>query len=182
MSDDYSSNKLVVFTAFKREKFSSQEEWTEENSFRDVWYPTIFFYDLHLQRVDWEFFGAELFINIDGHQKVTVLSNEIYTEIGAKEFQELQEEEDFSRHNEFDSYFQKIKYNTCPRILEPENESAPFMPTLRSYKLSFGINKKLDITEGSKIVEAYMHFDAAENTDRITLIYKGLGSYTFTLK
>ena len=103
-SDDYSSNKLVVFTAFKREQFSSQEECASKNSFSDSWFPTIFFYDLKNDKVDWEIFGAELFINIDGRHKVTVLTNEIYTEIGAKEYQQIVEEEDFSRHDDYDSY------------------------------------------------------------------------------
>lgn len=53
---------------------------------------------------------------------------------------------------------------------------------MRSYKLSFGINKGLEITEGVTIVEGYMHFDPNSDTDRVTLIYKGLGSFTFTLK
>ena len=60
---------------------------------------------------------------------------------------------------------------------ERENQ-APNVPTLNCYKLTFGVNKKLEITEKIKVVEAYAH----NSGNRVTLIYKGLGSYTFNLK
>ena len=50
------------------------------------------------------------------------------------------------------------------------------MPTLKNYKLTFGVNKNLEITEKIKVVEAYLH------KDRVTLVYMGLASYTFNLK
>ena len=37
-------------------------------------------------------------------------------------------------------------------------------------------NKGLDITKEAKVVEAHLH-----NTDRVTLVYKELGSFTFRL-
>ena len=51
---------------------------------------------------------------------------------------------------------------------------------LNSYKLTFGNNKDLEITENVKVVEAYKH--SKGNANRITLIYKGLGSVTFQQK
>ena len=43
-------------------------------------------------------------------------------------------------------------------------------------KLNFENNSKLDITRKSKVVEAYSH-----NSNRLTLIYPNLGSFTFAL-
>ena len=36
-----------------------------ENPVSECWYPTIFFFDLKKNKVVWEIFGAELFIDID---------------------------------------------------------------------------------------------------------------------
>lgn len=52
------------------------------------------------------------------------------------------------------------------------------MATLASYRLKFGNNKNLEITESQKVVEAHLH----NKGNRVTLIYKGLGSFTFNLK
>ena len=57
-------------------------------------------------------------------------------------------------------------------------EIAPRMPTLTDYKLKYGVNKNLKIAEEAKVVEAFIHNDEK----RLTLLYHGLGSYTFLLK
>ena len=51
---------------------------------------------------------------------------------------------------------------------------APSYINKETWKLTFGSNKTLEITENFKIIEAYRH-----NTNNITLIYKGLGAFTF---
>ena len=51
------------------------------------------------------------------------------------------------------------------------------IPAFSSSKLTFGNNTKLDITDDVKIVEAYEH-----DSNRLTLVYKELGSYTFILR
>ena len=43
--------------------------------------------------------------------------------------------------------------------------------------LTFGSNKDLEITEDVKVVEAIMH----NNDERVTLVYHGLGAFTFNL-
>lgn len=43
------------------------------------YYPTVFFHDLDKQRIVWEIFGAEMFININKN-KVCVLTSEIWTD------------------------------------------------------------------------------------------------------
>ena len=52
------------------------------------------------------------------------------------------------------------------------------MPTLDTWKLTFGINNNLEITENVKVLEVFMHNEA----QRFTLLYKDLGSFTFNLK
>ena len=145
------------------------------------WYPSIFFYDLKGNKVDWEIYGAEIFISIDGNRKVTVLANEIWNYIKEDEYTDKRDADDeFTRHDEYDNQIWKLKYNTSPSIeeLEWREFKAPKVQTLKNYKLSFGINKGLEITENVKVVEAYVH----NNNERVTLIYKGLGAFTFELK
>ena len=52
------------------------------------------------------------------------------------------------------------------------------IPAFIFWKLNFGNNLKLDHTEDVKIVEAYEHNDS----ERLTLVYSELGSYTFILR
>ena len=63
-------------------------------------------------------------------------------------------------------------------MIDEREDIAPSIPPLISYKLTFGDNKNLEFTESVKIVESYMH-----NDDKlITLLYKGLCSFTFSFK
>ena len=43
-------------------------------------------------------------------------------------------------------------------------------------KLNFEGESNLEITKGAKVVEAYQH-----DSDRVTLVYKLLGSFTFRI-
>lgn len=58
------------------------------------------------------------------------------------------------------------------------DEKAPEPTSLKQYRLTFNMNKNLAITEGSKVISSYMH----QNGKRVTLLYSGLGAYTFQLK
>ena len=74
-------------------------------------------------------------------------------------------------------------YNVSPSLEQVEDraEIAPRTHSMIDYKLKYGLNKNLKITEVAKVVEAFMHNeDKKEN--RLTLLYHGLGSYTFKLK
>ena len=63
-------------------------------------------------------------------------------------------------------------------MIDEREDIAPSIPPLISYKLTFGDSKNLEFTESVKIVESYMH-----NDDKlITLLYKGLCSFTFSFK
>ena len=158
----------------------------EANPSEESWYPTIFFFDLKQNKVVWEIFGAEVFIGIDLFKKVTVLTNEIWIEIDSDEFeqQKLESEQSgqqqFSRHHEYDNYVWKVNYMSIPpeEELVERRQQAPEVPTQDSWKLTFGANKTLEITDEVKVVEAYMH----NSGQRFTLVYKNLGSFTFVFK
>lgn len=95
--------------------------------------------------------------------------------------------ETFSRFKEFSSTIMEIKYMQQPNALEEDEDDeevdtmwerqAPKTQTVNNYKLSFGKNKNQEITASSKVIEAYMH---NKNT-RVTLLYRGLGTFTFRL-
>ena len=65
-------------------------------------------------------------------------------------------------------------------------EQAPSVQTLNSYKLTFGLNKDLEITEKVKVFTGLLHSDnhsvVSKRGERLTLVYKGLASYTFQLR
>lgn len=85
------------------------------NAVTECWYPTIFFHDLVENRIVWEIFGAEQFISVDSSKKVTVLTNEIWTEIKHDDYERRKDaEDDFSRHWDFDDYVWKVRYLTSP--------------------------------------------------------------------
>ena len=44
---------------------SRQQDADTKSYVSDCWYPTIYFYDLTLNKVVWEIFGAEVFIDIE---------------------------------------------------------------------------------------------------------------------
>ena len=86
----------------------------------------------------------------------------------------------YSRHEEFDNYVWKVDFMSVP----PEEEladrvtTAPQVPTQDDWKLTFGSNKTLEIAEDVKVVEAHSH----NSGQRLTLVYKNLGSFTFAFK
>ena len=59
-------------------------------------------------------------------------------------------------------------------------ERAPEIRPLTDFKLMFGQSADLLITEGTKVVEAHAH--EGQQGQLVTLIYQGLGSFTFALK
>ena len=61
--------------------------------------------------------------------------------------------------------------------LEERDWPAPLAVVETNYKLHFGLNKNLSATQGCKLVEARMH----NNDRRVTLLYPGLGSFTFEM-
>lgn len=152
----------MVFTAYLSEEFiAKNNDGANSNQVTSNWYPTIFFYDLFQNKVVWEIFGAEQFISIDKSNNILVLTNEIWTEKDYEDYQRRKDEnpDDFCRHWDFDSYIWKLKYHTDAIESELGNREnkAPIVPTLNSYKLTFGNNKDLEITNDVKIVEAYTH-------------------------
>lgn len=86
-----------MFTAYMQElypsKLAANLDASVENKVVDSWYPTIFFYDLTKNRVVWEIFGAEVFIEIDMFKKVKVLTNEIWIELNKEQYNQKESEE-----------------------------------------------------------------------------------------
>ena len=109
-----------------------------------------------------------------------MLTNEIWTEITKDEYEmKVEKEEDFCRHWDYANWIWKASYNAQfnPNEISERANKAPSIPTQNSYRLGFGHNKKLEITESVKVVEAHLH----NMGKRVTLVYKGLGSFTFDL-
>ena len=53
------------------------------------------------------------------------------------------------------------------------------MQTTKNFKLTFGLNKDLEITEKAKVVDTKLHSDEENKSQLVTLLYEGLASYTF---
>ena len=94
MDDSYGNKigevgKTIVFTAYLMQNFvsSQHEEAVCKLVDEPCWYPTIFFHDFDQQRIVWEIFGAEQFVDIDSHNKVSVLTNEIWTRLSKDEYE-----------------------------------------------------------------------------------------------
>ena len=91
---------LLIFTAYMLEgKTSSQLAWekeskekegkdtnddkesnqSEDKEVKDSHFPTIYFYDLEKQKVEWEILGAEVFCSfIDNQKSVFYLTNPVW--------------------------------------------------------------------------------------------------------
>ena len=73
--------KKVVFTSFdylKEEKTLPDDKIRSWESNKTSSYPTIYFYDLDEDCVDWRIDGAEIFVGIDAHKNVMIVTNEIW--------------------------------------------------------------------------------------------------------
>ena len=58
------------------------------------------------------------------------------------------------------------RYKIAPKLFEK-----------RRYKATFGGSRSLELTDKSKVIEAFAHNDLK----RVTVIYRGLCSFTFSL-
>lgn len=115
------------------------------------------------------------------------LTNELWRSSSKDEYEKKlqiaqQKRKEFSRHQDYSDRIQEVHYMMSPssEYIQNRFERAPDMTTHSDYKLKFGPNKDLQITEGTKVVEAHMH--QGQNEKHVTLIYQGLGSFTFALK
>ena len=160
----------------------------------ESWYPTVYFYDMEEGRIFWWVHGGEAFVKMTSKPRAMVLSNRIWTKLDEREYNDLVEsDQDFSRFEHFASGVIEVDYMQSPIMeglfdTEPlSRKSAPRVVTHSAYKLKFGLNKNLCLTEGCKVVEAHMHAvdkgpDTKLQVDRgLTLVYPGLGAFTFAL-
>ena len=129
----------------------------------ECWYPTTFFYDLEQNCTIWEIFGAEQFIRIK-NKRVNYLTNDMWRMISKEEYDVKvaafqSENKHYSRHLDYFDRFQEVSYMVSPSEseLEERHDKAPELVVRSDYRLKFGSNKDLEITEGIKVVEAYIH-------------------------
>ena len=62
------TGRTIVFTAYRLQLADASE--SKEN-----WYPTVYFYDLEKNEVNWKIYGAEIFVSIDDKDNVMLLTN-----------------------------------------------------------------------------------------------------------
>ena len=93
---------FVVFTAYKRQKFSSSEKIDDNtaNKIKDISYPTIFFHDIEANAIKWEIFGGELFIDAKPNENpnkpfdIFYLCNDMYNDAKImKDYDNMTEED-----------------------------------------------------------------------------------------
>jgi len=120
-----------------------------------------------------------------------VLTNEIWTKCNYYEYQQAVEAEaNFSKHWGYFDRVWEIAFMKSPseQELADRENIAPEVATINSYRLRFGKNKDFEITRVAKVVEGFMHASLDANKqiiagrDRMTVLYQGLGAYTFQLK
>ena len=106
----------------------------------------------------WENYGARIFIGLNEKLKAIFLTNQIWRKKNKQEYFEWVETGE-SRHAAFADYIEFVDYNTHPSAEQFENslESVPDTAMTNVFKLTFGDNKNLEITENVKIIEAYRH-------------------------
>ena len=94
-----------------------------------------------------------------------MLSNTVWAKLTEEEFKDLEE----SRHEDFDDQVWKMRFGSATSETNPAKirEQPPLQPKVKTYKLTFGKNKNLAITENYKMVSAHSHNKAK----RVTLIY-----------
>ena len=117
---------------------------------------------------------------------MTILTNEMWSKMTQEEYQSLLESKgskDFSRHEDYNNYLDVVSFGAQVRDYDRKLDGtpeikAPQTTSIKSYKLTFGKNKNLASTESSKIVSGHQH----HNGKRVTLLYQGLGAFTFHFK
>ena len=67
----------------KKPEDDENANWEPTGDITTVEYPSIFFYNLTDQKVEWEILGAEVFICLDDDGKVFYLTNEAWAELDA---------------------------------------------------------------------------------------------------
>ena len=75
-----------------------------------------------------------------------------------------------------------VSWLKCATKEAPKSDYAPVLNDTKSYKLFFGENKGLVLADDNKLVEAYLHAKGSTKDRRVTLVYRGLGAFTFTLE
>ena len=75
----------VVFASYQLTQLKND---SSGQKVKNNWYPTIYFHDLEKNQVTWKISGAMIFVSIDDQKNVTIIANEIWTELTEKEFKQ----------------------------------------------------------------------------------------------
>ena len=113
------------------------------------------------------------------------MTNEIWSKVSQDDYNKILEakNKEYNRHDDFDNYIHIISFYARVRDFDRKLDGtpevkAPETTCVKSYKLTFGKNKNLAFTESTKVVSGHQH----HNGKRVTLLYQGLGAFTFQLK
>ena len=93
-----------------------------------------------------------------------------------------QEDKEDDYYNNYDFFINVIKFGVNPKNLDDRKYKAPIIQKRKEYKVAFGTNNGFELTADPKLVvkisEAFLHND----NKRCTILFRGLGSFTFQLK
>ena len=193
---------FVAFTAYLKQRYSSDEaRWdgfeesgdslvdrsraqtvveNAKNPCTPCHYPTIFFFNIDTQKIQWEIFGAEILVDVIDEHEVIYITSEAWTKAERQELLFYNNADSQSLHADYKSLINVIHWGITPTTenldVDSRNAKVPEFVLKRSYYINFGKYQSEEI-ERYKVVEAHLH-----NDSRVTVIYCGLGSYTFQLK
>ena len=107
-----------------------------------------------------------------------LLTNEVWERGSEEKLLEMAQKEE-SRHEKYDSWVWKMRFNAPSSddvdSFQEMQQRLPEQTVAQKYKLTFGKNKNLAMTENYKVVSAHLHSEGK----RVTLLYNQLGSFTF---
>ena len=93
-----------------------------------------------------------------------------------------QEDKEDNYYINYDFFINVIKFGVNPKNLDDRKYKAPIIQKRKEFKVAFGTNKGFELTADPKLVvkisEAFLHND----NKRCTILFRGLGSFTFQLK
>jgi hypothetical protein len=102
----------------------------------------------------------------------------VWSRINEEEYElEKQSDPDWTRHEDFNNYIKKCEFGL--NVKENDKKVYAEQPKCdKEYLMIFDKLNNLEKTDPIKIVSAHMH----ARRERVTLVYPGIGSFTFHLK
>lgn len=111
--------------------------------------------------------------------EVTFITNEVWYKASKKDVEGYNKPDSTSRYLDYKNLINVLHWGMAPGAadvaFESRREKAPSYELKDSYVIDYAKFQNENI-ERYKVIEAHLH------GDRVTLLYSGLGSYTFQLK